>query len=197
MRNSTGGTNGHVHDPRRRHDLLQGLGPARRRGRHPQPRLAAQRRQLGEPGVSPRLQRLSRHHPRPPRPRPFVAAVGRQRHGSLRRRSRAADRAARSARRLAYRLLHRRRRGGALRRPPRHESRRPHRAHLRRAADHAAHRKQSDRPAHRGVRRLPRGQHRQPLPSSIATSRAARSSASTGPAPRSTRASSRASGCRE
>ena len=31
MGNSTGGKNGHVHDPRRRHDLLQGLGPARRR----------------------------------------------------------------------------------------------------------------------------------------------------------------------
>ena len=39
--------------------------------------------------------------PRPSRPWPFLAAVGRQRHGSLRRRSRAADRASRPARRLA------------------------------------------------------------------------------------------------
>ena len=44
-----------------------------------------------------------------------------------------------SAQRLAVRLLDRRRRSGALCRPPRHGPRRPHRAHLRRAADHAAH----------------------------------------------------------
>ena len=60
-----------------------------------------------------------------------------------------------------------------------------HRPHLRRAAADAAHRSQSRRAADRGVRRVARGQPRRSLPSSIATSRAGRSSASTDPALRS------------
>ena len=66
-------------------------------------------------------------------------------------------------RRHADRLLDRRRRSDALCRPPRHGPPRPYRAHLRGAADHAAHGEQPDRPAHRSVRRTSRSQYRQPL----------------------------------
>ncbi len=58
-----------------------------------------------------RRQRLPRHRPRPPRPRPLEPALGRQRHGHLRRRPRGADRGARPAGRRPRRPLHRRRRG--------------------------------------------------------------------------------------
>ena len=102
-----------------------------------------------------------------------------------------------SAQRLALRLLDRRRRSRALCRPPRHEPRRPHRAHLRRAADHAAHGAQSDRPAASRCSTAFAQPASPTARSSIATSRAARSSASTGPAPRSIKVSSRTSGCRE
>ena len=54
------------------------------------------------------------------------------------------------------RPLDRRRRGGALHRPPRHEARRQGRADRRRAAADAEDRGQSRRPADGGVRRHPR-----------------------------------------
>ena len=55
------------------------------------------------------------------------------------------------------RPLHRRRRGGALHRPPRHQARRQGGADGRGAAAHAEDRRQPRRPADRGVRRLPQG----------------------------------------
>ena len=67
-------------------------------------------------------QRLSLHRARPPRPRPLEPAVERQRHGHLRRRPGGAVRGARPEGRRHDRPLHRRRRGGALHRPPRHAS---------------------------------------------------------------------------
>ena len=176
------GDHGHVHDSGRRHHLLQGLGTGRRPHRRAQPRLAAQRGQLGEPGVPSRRQRLPGRQPRPARPRPLVAAVGRQRHGPLRRRPGAALRAPRSARRLAHRLLDRRRRGGSLRRTPRDGPHRVARPDLGGAAADAAHGGESWRAAAstsstgcaRGAWSIDR--------SCTATSPAGRSSGSTDPA---------------
>ena len=63
---------------------------------------------------------------------------------------------ARPARRDPRRPLDRRRRGGALHRPPRHAARRQGRADRRGAAAHAEDGRQSRRPADRDVRRHPR-----------------------------------------
>ena len=173
---------GHVHDSRRRHHLLQGLGAGGRPDRRAQPRLATQRGQLGEPGVSSRRQRLPRRQPRPARPRPLVAAVGRQRHGPLRRRPGAALRAPRSARRLAHRLLDRRRRSRSLRRAPRDGPHRVARPDLGGAAADAAHRAQSRRAADRRIRRACARRAWSIDRSCTASSPAGRSSGSTDPA---------------
>ena len=89
-----------------------------------------------------------------------------------------------------------RRRGRALHRTPRHEARREGGADGRGAADHGEDGGQSRRAADRGLRRLPHGLPRRPLAVLPRRRRAARSSASTAPAPRSRRASSTRGGCR-
>ena len=88
---------------------------------------------------------------------------------------------ARPAGRHPHRPFDRRRRGRTLRRPARCRPGRQGGADQRRATAHAEDRRQPRRPADRGVRRLPR-RHSPPTgPSSTATSRPARSTASTAP----------------
>ncbi len=70
-------------------------------------------------------QGLSRHRPRPARPRPLEPGQRRPRHGPLRRRRRRGRRASRPAQRHPHRPFDRRRRGDALRRPPRHRAASP------------------------------------------------------------------------
>ena len=152
---------GHRHHERRCGDLLQGLG--QRPSRRPEPRLAAERGQLGGADAVPRRRRLPLRRARPARPRALDPDLGRQRDGHLRRRPRGRDRRARPARRHARRLLHRRRRGRALHRPPRHRPGRAACAGLRRAAVHAPDGRQPGRRADRGVRRHPRGLAGRPL----------------------------------
>ena len=80
-----------------RHEIFYkdwGTGPADRLP----PRLAAERRRLGQPDAVLPGAGLSRHRPRPPRPRPLDPDRHRQRHGHLRRRRRRAGRASRPAR---------------------------------------------------------------------------------------------------
>ncbi|CAA9544325.1 MAG: Non-heme chloroperoxidase, partial [uncultured Thermomicrobiales bacterium] len=150
------------HDSGRDPDLLQGLGvgPAGRL----QPRLAAQRRRLGRPTPPGGCQRLPRRRPRPPRPRPLRPALGRQRHGHLRRRPGGADRGARPARRRPGRALHRRRRGDPLHRPPRHLPRRQGGAGGRDLAADAQDGGQPRGHPDRSLRRHPGRRRRRPLP---------------------------------
>ncbi|CAA9481220.1 MAG: Non-heme chloroperoxidase, partial [uncultured Rubrobacteraceae bacterium] len=149
------------HDARRDANLLQGLG--RRSARGLQPRLAAQRRRLGEPDALPGAEWLPNDSPRPPRSRPLGPPLGRKRVGHLRRRPRPALRGARPARRRHGRPLHRRRGGDPIHRPPRHLTGRQGRAGERDTAADAQDRSQPRRPADRRFRRAPRRPHRRPL----------------------------------
>ena len=127
-------------------DLLQGLGGRRLAGRA-QPRLAAELRRLGGRRPVPRRARPPRDRPRPPRPRPLQPDLARQRDGHLRRRPGLPDRRPRPDRPDPGRPLHRRRRDRPLRRPARQRPGRPAGAGLRRAAAHAADRRQPRGPA--------------------------------------------------
>ena len=154
-------SDGNGHHPRRHRDLLQELGD-RPAGRV-QPRLAAQRRRVGRPGVFRGLARLPCHRPRPPRPRPLRSALGRKRHGHLRRRPGRADGGPGPARRGPGRAFHRRRGGHPLPRPPRQRPGRQGRAGGRGATADAQDRRQPRRPADRDLRRHPRGRDRGPV----------------------------------
>ena len=111
----------HDHDERRNGDLLQGLGQGT--ARRLQSRLAALGGRLGSADVLPRRARLPVHRARPARARTFESAVARQRDGHLRRRSCGARRRARPRERDPRRALDRRRRGRALHRTSRYETR--------------------------------------------------------------------------
>ena len=98
-------------------------------------------------------------------------------------------------RRRAGRVLHRRRRGGPVRRPARHRPGGQDRAGLRGAAVHAADPGQSRRGADRGVRRI-RAARSPTVRRPTRTWPTGRSSAATGPAPTRPAGSATRSGCR-
>ena len=108
----------------------------------------------------------------------------------------AVDGASRSEERRACRPFHRRRRGGALYRPPRREPRGQGGDHQRGAAADGEDGGQSRRPAQGGVRRSAGAARRQPLGVLSRRCRRARSTATTGPAPSRRRPSSRTGGGR-
>jgi hypothetical protein len=85
-----------VHTPLDQGDLLQGLG--QRVSRSCSAMAGRCRPTTGTPRCCSSSARLSRHRPRPPRPRPLHPDRRRPRHGSLRRRPRGGDRASRSER---------------------------------------------------------------------------------------------------
>ena len=141
----------HDHGEGRHDDLLQGLGHGS--GRHLLARLAVELGCLGRPDAVPRAARLPRRRPRSPWPWPIQPGVDRQRHGRLCRRPRRGDRGPGSHGHHDGRSLDRRRRGGPLHRPARHEARRQGRADRRRAAGPGEVAGQSRGPADRDVRR--------------------------------------------
>ena len=172
-----------VRDDRGRHrDLLQGLG--HRAADHVPPRVAAELRRLGRAADVLRPARLPRGRPRPPWSRPVQPDVGRHDMDTTPPMPRpwsststcttpsTSGTPPEAARSPATSPARRRPggQGGADRRGP--------------AAD-AEDRRQPGRPAHRGVRRLPRGHRVSTGRSSSSTSPPARSTASTGRAPRS------------
>ncbi|CAA9537786.1 MAG: Non-heme chloroperoxidase, partial [uncultured Thermomicrobiales bacterium] len=101
---------------------------------------------------------------RPPRERPLRPAVERQRYGHLRRRPRGPDGRARPAGRGPGRPLHRRRRGDALHRAPRHRPRRQGGPGGRDLAADAQDPRQPRGNPDRGLRCPPGRRRRGPLP---------------------------------
>ena len=154
--------NGNHHHIRRHQPLLQGLGAERRAACDVSPRLAAQRRRLGQSDAVLSVSRLSCDRARPAWPRPIRSDRHRQRHGYICFR-RGVDRpGAGSARCHSYRPFHRRGRGRALCCPRRARPYSQGRPDRRCTTCHGPVGRESGWYSDGGFRRIPRGAVQEP-----------------------------------